>query len=288
MKKWSGGVLIIGLGFVLLLRYSFMVKQPLKQSAYDFFNNHPSKDTNVKGENEVKSGQMKAVNIYSNGKRPYFKNFEGLDDLYASTNLSTEESKVLLVWAQLRTLLSRSDALPETTIGIKEAAIAWKDLLTLVEKDSNPKSNVIEKNCQYSVSALNELNEVINGSRNVLEIPCGMVEDSSVTLIGIPNRGQGSFQIELVGARSPEEQNPPIVLHYNVFLPGENLTKEPVIVQNTWIKEIGWGKKECCPDHRSSNTVKGTLCVWMASCCSILCNFSYATKPSLAYFFFGN
>lgn len=256
MKKWSGGVLILGLGLVLFLRYSFIGKQPQKQSAYDFFNNHPSDDSNENGGN---SGQMKVEKIQHTGKRPYLIDVEGLDDLYALTNLSKEESKVLLVWAQMRMLLSRSDALPETTQGIKEAAVAWKELFSLIEKDKASKSNDNvhkDKNCPYSVSALNGLNKSISSSGNILEIPCGLVEDSSVTLIGIPNRGQGSFQIELVGSQSPEEQKPPIILHYNVFLPGDNLTKEPAIVQNTWTNDIGWGKKERCPDHRSTNIVK--------------------------------
>lgn len=256
MKNWSGGVLIVGLGLILLLRYSFIGKQPLKQSAYGFFNTHPSKDSTDSGGN---SNQMKIEKIQNAEKRPHFVNAEGLDDLYASKNMSEEESKVLLVWSQMRMLLSRSDALPETFQGIKEAAVSWKELLSLIEKDKASQSNdniQNDKKCPYSVGMLSGLNTSTSSSEYILEIPCGLVEDSSVTLIGIPNRGQGNFTIELVASQFSEEQNPPIVLHFNVFLPGENLTKEPIIVQNTWTNEIGWGKEERCPNHHSVNTTK--------------------------------
>ncbi|KAL8100466.1 hypothetical protein AgCh_032649 [Apium graveolens] len=256
MKNWSGGVLIVGLGLILLLRYSFMGKQPHKQSAYDFFNTHPSKDSTNSAGN---SNQMKIEKIQNVEKRPHFVNAEGLDDLYAFRNMSEEESKVLLVWSQMRMLLSRSDALPETFQGIKEAAVSWKELLLLIEKD---KASLLNKNiqndqtCPYSVGVLSGLNTSTSSSGYILEIPCGLVEDSSVTLIGIPSRGQGNFTIELVASQFSEEQNPPIILHFKVFLPGENLTKEPIIVQNTWTNEIGWGKEERCPNHHSANTTK--------------------------------
>lgn len=256
MKNWSGGVLIVGLGLILLLRYSFIGKQPQKQSAYDFFNTHPSKDSTDSGGN---SNQMKMEKIQNPEKRPHFINVEGLDDLYAFRNMSEEESKVLLVWSQMRMLLSRSDALPETFQGIKEAAVSWKELLSSIEKDRASKSNDDIQNdtkCPYSVSVLSGLNTSTFSSGYILDIPCGLVEDSSITLIGIPNRGQRNFTIELVGSQFSEEKKPPIVLHFNVFLPGENLTKEPIIVQNTWTNEIGWGKQERCPDHHSINTAK--------------------------------
>lgn len=261
MKNWSGGVLIVGLGLILLFRYSFIGKQPQKQSAYDFFNTHPSKDFSDSGGN---SNKMKMENIQNPDKRPRFVDVEGLDDLYAFRNMSEEESKVFLVWSQMRMLLSRSDALPETFQGIKEAAISWKELLSVIEKDKTSQSNDYiqnNKKCPYSVSTLSGLNTSTSSSGYILEIPCGLVEDSSVTLIGIPNRGQGNFTIELVASKFSEEQYPPIVLSFNVFLPGENLTKEPIIVQNTWTNEIRWGKEERCPNHHSINSTKGIMYV---------------------------
>jgi hypothetical protein len=46
----------------------------------------------------------------------------------------------------------------------------------------------------------------------LLRIPCGLVQDSSIKIVGIPSRLLGKFQIELTGAQLPEEPDPPIIL----------------------------------------------------------------------------
>ncbi|XP_059631993.1 hydroxyproline O-galactosyltransferase GALT3 [Cornus florida] len=253
MKKWSGGVLILALAMILFLRYSYMGgNQPPKQSAYDFFNGHPANDSKLNTTDSDNSGQAIVKKLQTTTKKkPHFIDVEGLDDLYALQNISKQESKALLVWGQMRLLLSRSDALPETAQGIKEAAVAWKDLLSTFVKDNSSFSE--ERDCPYSVSTFNT---TLSSNDSILEIPCGLVQDSSVTVIGIPDGQQGSFQIELVSSQLSEESKPPIILHYNVCLPGDNLMIEPVIVQNIWTNELGWGKAEICPDHGSPNNMK--------------------------------
>lgn len=247
----------MALVMLLVLRYSLMGIQPKKQSAVSFFKNYPPNESQ-KRDSGSKSSETQVKKVAKPSIKPPLVNTEGLSDLYASNNLSEQESKVLLVWAHLRTLLSRSDALPGTAEGIKEASIAWKDLSSTIEKEKSSKSNNTNnsknKNCPYSVSTLDQtaLNGVI-----ILEIPCGLVEDSSITLVGIPDGHYGSFQIELVGSQLHGEPTPPIILHFNVSLPGDNMTEEPFIVQNTWTGEAGWGKEERCPAHRSANNVKG-------------------------------
>lgn len=190
-------------------------------------------------------------------QKPKLINVEGLDKLYAPRNVSEQESNVLLLWPHLHLLLSRSDALPETGQGIKEAAKAWKELLALIEEEKTTKlSNNIrlkEKNCPFSVCSPD--NALFSGG-NILELPCGLVEDSSITLIGTPNGSYRSFEIDLVGSNFSEEPKPPIVLHYNVSVAGDNMTEEPFIAQNTWTNELGWGKEEKCPSHVSSNNLK--------------------------------
>ncbi|KAF5939381.1 hypothetical protein HYC85_023640 [Camellia sinensis] len=221
MKKWSGGLLILGLASILFLRYCFMgKKQPQKQSSYDFFNNHPPDDYDIIQDNdEVDSSQTTTKILQINvKKKPHLIDIKGLRDLYSPKNISSKESKAFLVCAQMCSLLSRSDALPETAQGIKEAAIAWKVLLSVIEKEKGS-----------------------NGS--VLQIPCGLVEDSSITVIGKPDGHRGTCQIKLVGSQFTEEATPPVILHYNVSMLRDNLTEEPVIVQNTWTNELGWGKK---------------------------------------------
>ncbi|XP_031097914.1 hydroxyproline O-galactosyltransferase GALT3 [Ipomoea triloba] len=261
MKKWAGSLLILGLAVILLIRYGLMEKPLRKQSAFDFFNNHPP-SVNVEdylndiGDgNEEKSPPKKDIDYSSFKEKPRFVDFDGLGDLYSLSNVSEEESGALRVWSQMRALLSRSDALPETAQGIKEAAVAWKELLSTIRKDKalNVLDEKEDKDCPYSVSLFNE---TLSRDGSILEIPCGLIEDSSITVIGIPDSEKESFQINLVGSQLPGDPNPPIVLHYNVVLPGANLTKDPIITQNTWTNASGWGKEEKCPDHGPSDTLK--------------------------------
>lgn len=249
--------MIVALAVILVFSYSLLKTQrsqpQKKQTAYDFFRNHPINDSHVKDTSYARSPQVEVDKVAKSSKKIHFVNVEGLNDLYAPNNFSKEESKALLVWSQMRLLLSRSDALPETAKGIKEASIAWKDLLSMIEEDKATKSSIIDKtenkNCPYSVNAIN-----IMASSNgpTFDIPCGLVEDSSITIVGIPNEHNGSFQLELEGSQLLGEQNPPIILHYRVSLPGDNITEEPFIVQNTWTNEHGWGKEEKCPAHGSN------------------------------------
>ncbi|PHT48701.1 putative beta-1,3-galactosyltransferase 16 [Capsicum baccatum] len=260
-KKWAGCLLIIGLALVLLVRYSSVEKSysiveksgssegesPQKQSAYGFFNDHP--DIN-EGPKDV---ELKPVELVTFKEKPRLIDVEGLNDLYCLSNFSREESKALLAWSKMRLLLSRSDGLNGTAEGVKEAAIAWKDLVSFIEKSKASQVETENDDCPYSVTAFNTAT-LRDGSN--LRIPCGLVEDSSITVIGIPDAKQESFQIELVGSKLPEETNRPIVLNYNVILPGENLTKDPLITQNTWTNDSGWGKVEKCPDHGSTDVIK--------------------------------
>ncbi|XP_057959047.1 hydroxyproline O-galactosyltransferase GALT3 isoform X2 [Malania oleifera] len=267
MRKWSGGMLIITLATILFLRYSLTGNRPKNQSVYGFFQSSPTQKSHRTDDDIIKLTHDKVKQIPSHVKKPHLINVEGLSDLYTFENILDEEFRTLLVWADMHFLLSRSDALPETAQGIREASIAWKDLLSEIEKvkaskfsnDSSNGSNAEHKDCPFSVTTFNE---TVSGSGTVLDLPCGLVEGSSITVVGIPDGHRGSFQIELVGPKLPNEPKPAIILHYNVSLPGDKLTEQPVIVQNTWTIELGWGKEERCPAHGSANiqTVDGLVC----------------------------
>ncbi|KAI4335041.1 hypothetical protein L6164_013725 [Bauhinia variegata] len=260
MKRWYGGLLIVALGMMLVLLYSLIriqpQKQSTKQSAYSFFNNHPPNDSTISNHLPFNSSEVEQK-VPRPEIVPHFIHVEGLDDLYEMKNFSEGELKSVLAWAPLRSLLSRSDALPETAQGVKEASVAWKELLSIIEKDKASRINEIDnpqhRNCPFSVTTLGK---TVSISGTILEIPCGLVVDSSVTLIGIPNGQNKSFQIDLVGQQLEEERNPPIILHYNVNLPGENMTEEQFIVQNTWTNDLGWGKEEICHARGSANIQK--------------------------------
>lgn len=251
MKKWTGGGLIIGLACILLVSYSFIQKQPRKQSSYEFF--HPNEEI----------ANLSSVSVVTKveklQKRPHLVKVNGLDYLFNSTYMpKEEEAKPLLAWGQMRLLLSRSDSLPETAQGIKEAALAWKELRSIISKNRASKfvHNKYERNCSYSVSGVNNSTLFSSNGSIILEIPCGLIHDSSITIIAIPDGKQDGFEIEFVGSEGKEEPNPPVILHYNVVLPGDNFTKDPVIAQNTWTYDFGWGKEERCPNHGSPNNAK--------------------------------
>ncbi|WCJ23234.1 Galactosyltransferase family protein [Euphorbia peplus] len=262
MRKWSGGMVITALALILVFSYSLIgTAQPEKEkhSAYDFFRNHPSNDSLQKDTNRVEPTRVEVKKATEPSTESHFVNVEGLDDLYAPNNISKDEQlKTLVAWGQMRFLLSRSDALPETGQGIKEASIAWKDLLTIIDENKVYESNVSDKaedrTCSYSVISAADTAESSNGT--ILDIPCGLVEDSSVTLVGIPDEFNGSFQIELQGSQLLGEENPPIILHYKVSLPSNNMTGEPLVHQNTWTQKHGWGKEERCPARRSTSNPK--------------------------------
>lgn len=262
MKKWYGGLLILALGMLLILLYGLIGMQPqkqsVKQSAYSFFNNHTPNNSAVRNNLTINSSDVKIRSVPKPTKRPHSIHIQGLDDLSDMKDFSEGELKVMIVWTPLFSLLSRSDALPETAQGVKEASVAWKELLSTIEKEKASRISKIDspenQNCPLTVTALGKR---VPSSGVILELPCGLVVDSSITLIGIPNGQNRSFQIDLVGQQKDEEPNPPIILHYNVSLPGENLTEDPFIVQNTWTNDLGWGKEERCPAHSSANILEG-------------------------------
>lgn len=186
----------------------------------------------------------------SSPKNPRFVHRKGLDDLFGPRNVSAEESRSLLVWDRMRALLSRSDSLLDAARGIQEASIVWKDLLVLLDRErlSDSKNRGLNGNCPPFVS---ELVRKESQGGAILGVPCGVVEGSSISVVGIPHSGRGSFEVTLAGLRVSSEMVPPVILHYNVNLPGENVTEEPFVVQNTWTDEYGWGRAERCPVHKS-------------------------------------
>lgn len=258
MRKWSGGLLIIALALILLIRYSLVTKDSVNKhsAAYDFFNNHPTNASIA-----IKSSRPRL--IPNDAKRADVINVYGLSELFSPTDIiSKEEAKVLDVWIHMRTILSRSDYLPETTQGIIEASISWKELLStlseqkasrLMENSSSSSHVEDNKNCSFSVSMEND--SVLRYGSS-LQFPCGLVEDSSITVVGFPNGLNRSFQIELIGSKLKDEIHPPVVLHYEVSLPRDELKEDPVITQNAWTAGSGWGKDEKCPARRSTSNLE--------------------------------
>lgn len=139
----------MALGMMLLFLYNVKgiqpQKQSAKQSAYNFFHNHtPGDSINGSSNLPVNSSEVELKRVTTPAKRPHLVHVAGLDDLYDMKNLSKEETNSVLIWDSLRSLLSRSDALAETAQGVKEASVAWKELLSIVEKDKASKINKMD------------------------------------------------------------------------------------------------------------------------------------------------
>ncbi|KAI4303084.1 hypothetical protein MLD38_038757 [Melastoma candidum] len=257
MKRWTGGVLILALASVLLFRWSLVVpkpaKLPKKYSARDFFRGGSTAELGNPDREAASTGG-------SSPAKPRFVDREGLGELFGPRNVSAEESRSLLVWDKMRLLLSRSDSLPDTARGIREASIVLKDLAVLLDRkrfsqsENRGLSGNRDLNCPPFVS---EVFEKESQGVAVLGVPCGVVEGSSISVVGIPHNGRGSFQIVLTGSRVSNEIVSPVILHYNVSLPGENVTEEPFVEQNSWTDEYGWGRAERCPGHGSMRIVDG-------------------------------
>ncbi|KAL7120084.1 hypothetical protein ACP275_02G101300 [Erythranthe tilingii] len=258
MKKWTGGVLISSLALIFIITYFFIGKSESssnsnKHSGYDFFNPHSVKDEDSGSDSDPNSNATDddLPQAEEAQMKPHFTTLHGLNDLFIlSKNLTRKDNSsnaALLTWSEMKYLFPRSKSLPETARGIKEAVSVSKHLLRMIAKDNGFKLGhdpLMEIVCRHFVTASS--NTTLLSS--FLEIPCLLVEGSSITVIGIPDSHRDNFQIELIGTQL-KELNPQIVLQYNVLLPRENLTKEAVTTQNTWSQEFGWGKEEKYPDH---------------------------------------
>lgn len=151
-------------------------------------------------------------------------------------------------------LLSRPDGLPGTADGVREAAIAWRGLVASIkaEKDANFALES-RKKCSFSV----------NGSESEVEIPCGLVQDSAVTIVGLPVERNGSsrFGFELVGDGNGDVDALPVMLRVNVSI----AEGEVVVSQSCRLPGSGWEEWEWCPGRGqagNSSTLKGNF--WRA------------------------
>ncbi|KAG0470133.1 hypothetical protein HPP92_016833 [Vanilla planifolia] len=257
MKKWSGGLVLVFFFAILLIRY-VVVENPLAEmSIPSLFSQNNSE-------------HLHWVNAAEN--LPFVPNPKNDSDVLSSTslvaqlsvaqNLSDGGQLSLQTWEYMLRLVSHSNGLPQAAEAVKEAITAWKGLLTSLEDDKlandrngNKSKERKEKQCPYSVIRMNT--SEFSGSEFRLKIPCGLVQGSSLTIIGTPDGILGNFKIDLIGTVLPGEHDPPIVLHYNVRLQGDKITEDPVIVQNTWSLVHDWGPEERCPsaDHENNKKV---------------------------------
>ncbi|KAG8366351.1 hypothetical protein BUALT_Bualt17G0070800 [Buddleja alternifolia] len=244
MKKWYGGVLTTSFLMLLVLGY-YVIKNPINES---YFASVP----NFNGTNPlewINAGAPPA--LVNPGNTSQVVSAEAIvADVFAQRNFSKEEQISLYTWNRLKDLITHAQVLPNAVEAIKEASVAWKNLIASVEEEklqSNGSSSKIgkEKQCPHFLSKLNA--SELDDSGFKLRVPCGLTQGSSITFIGIPNGLLGNFRVDLTGEPLPGEPDPPIILHYNVRLHGDKITEDPVIVQNTWTIAKDWGEEERCP-----------------------------------------
>uniref|UniRef100_A0A0D9VHH4 Galectin domain-containing protein n=1 Tax=Leersia perrieri TaxID=77586 RepID=A0A0D9VHH4_9ORYZ len=170
-----------------------------------------------------------------------------------SGNSTLEGFQWLHTWNHMKQLANISNGLPHANEAIDNARTAWENL-TISVHNSSSKQIERERQCPYSVRRMNA-STPDNGAFTI-DIPCGLVVGSSVTIIGTPGSLSGNFRIDLVGTKLPGESGKPIVLHYNVRLTSDELTGGPVIVQNAFTASIGWGYEDRCPCGSSNNATE--------------------------------
>ncbi|WOL06374.1 hydroxyproline O-galactosyltransferase [Canna indica] len=242
MKRWTGGIVILVLAVLLVIRYAILLSSTSAASQHLPSTSNPT----------APSASPAAI----------LPSLRGLDVLFSPLNFTTSmpqlgsHSSSKAVWSHMYNLLLRSDALPATADGVFEASIAWRELIAAldygIEGKEAPSSvtgaaELEKRSCPFSIST--------NG-RSV-SIPCGFVEESAVTVVGTPVglNGSSRFWIQLSGSHLSDRVDIlPFVLHYNVSL-GEDGT---VLAQNSRTAVKGWGEWELCPAH-GPRAVDGNL-----------------------------
>ncbi|XP_034707679.1 beta-1,3-galactosyltransferase GALT1-like isoform X1 [Vitis riparia] len=250
MKKCAGGLLVGSFFMLLVLRYGVM-KSPIGfepiQSSFIFNVSNPLEWVQPRAPPAVQNPENSNKSVSPD-------TFSGL---FSQRNFSSEVLSSLQTWNCMKHLTNHSRGLPNALEAIREAGAAWVNLMVSVEKEQQGDTNESslarskEKQCPHF---LNKMNATELGDNSYkLRIPCGLVQGSSVTIIGIPNGLLGNFRIDLTGEPHPGEPDPSIILHYNVRLHGDKITEDPVIVQNTWTAAHDWGEEERCPSKVPSS-----------------------------------
>ncbi|PKI75466.1 hypothetical protein CRG98_004136 [Punica granatum] len=246
MKKWYGSAVVASLFMLLVLRYVLLSNENGQSNLRI--------PISLNGTNPlewISATAPPAAKSPMNAASPVVSAEAMVSVLLTPRNLSREEQLSLSAWYHLRDLANHAQSLPNGVDAIKEAGTAWKTLMDSVEEEklssandsSHRKEN--EKQCPHFLNKVNATGLDNDGFK--LQVPCGLTQGSSITVIGIPDGLLGNFRIDLTGEPLPGEPDPPIILHYNVRLHGDKITDNPVIVQNTWTAAHDWGEEERCP-----------------------------------------
>lgn len=267
MKKWSGGILAASLFMLLTMRYGILRNTTGRVSL-------PSSPLLFTPTSPLQSREKNAttpLEWIKDGATPPLPSSESANQVIAAEtlnsslffqrNISNEVQNSLLTWNHMTNLDNYSRSLPLVIEAVREGRVAWKNLVEYLAKikhgDENNSSvhKLKQKHCPFFLSNMNATEFVYGYGGHRLEIPCGLIQGSAITIVGIPN---GGFQIDLMGETLARNRGPPIILHYNVRLQGDKMTEDPIIVQNTWTAAHGWGEEVRCPSPTPPSNMKGT------------------------------
>ncbi|KAJ8775088.1 hypothetical protein K2173_020092 [Erythroxylum novogranatense] len=251
MKKWIGSVLTMSLIMLLVLRDSVRrrsIGKSILPSPISINQSDPLEWIQVQAPPAVRSSEPETQVISAHSL---------LSNLFVGMNFSDEVQSSFQAWNRMKHIVNYSQGLPNAMEAIREAQVAWKSLRDFLEnakQDSSNGSSMQDEQCPQFLNEMSTTSSDDDGYK--LRIPCGLIQGSAITIIGIPNGLLGSFRIDLVGESVPEVLEPPIILHYNVRILGDKVTEYPVIVQNTWTPTHDWGEEERCPPPVLENNKK--------------------------------
>ena len=261
MKKLYGGVLIVSLFtlfMLMILRYGVM-KNPIGEGYLTI----PAIINGTNPLEWINPTVPAAIKKHPDGPSQVISSDILVSSLFTGSNFSKEEQQALQTWNQLNHLIDNVQGLPNAAEAIKEAASAWNSFISSIEEQKqghgNDSSRAKEKQCPHFLNNMNSTE--LGNSSYKLQLPCGLTQGSSITIIGIPNGLLGNFRIDLTGEPLPGEPDPPIVLHYNVRLHGDKITEDPVIVQNSWTQAHDWGEEDRCPSPTPEKFDKGEISI---------------------------
>ncbi|KAK9063585.1 hypothetical protein SSX86_017456 [Deinandra increscens subsp. villosa] len=256
MKKWY--MYVLSASLVTLTFYGFFVMiNPIREAYISPSSYYNTTTTSTNPLEWIKSNDAPVHNPESDAQ--VVSTEEIVSTLFTQRNISIQEQQPLHTWNHLKHLIGHDRVLPNTLEAIKDARIAWDNLMNSVEDERRNMNGSSggkrkEKQCPHFLSKMNATE--LNDTGYKLIVPCGLTQGSSVTFIGIPNGLLGNFKVDLTGEPLPGEPDPPVILHYNVRLNGDKITEDPVIVQNTWTIGHDWGEEERCPNPEPDKNKK--------------------------------
>lgn len=209
----------------------------------------------------------------SNSSNPSNAVFDSSESLSNNTIVSeyptidpkfVKSPKVSPVWGYMVKHLKRPNITEEASRAMLEGAGAWEEITKTMAEEAKKRANSssnhqrVSNKCPYFVSALNATQ--LKTDPFLLPIPCGLVLDSSVTVVGTPGVSTGRFSLELIGSMLFGEDDEPVVFHFSVRLRGDQVTEHPIIVHNTWTVGGDWQTEQRCPivpDSKGDNDTTG-------------------------------